>query len=790
MKYIVKVVTRFPFVTVILMTAITLYLGSFLKDLHMDNDIASMIPDDHPTNIAQNKIEEDFGVAEMVMVGLVTDNIYNIEFLQKIKNISKKLKRLKIESDPFTDPETGERKTRMKRCIEDVISLHTMPYIEGTEDGMEVGDLMKKVPRNDKETALLKERIASWDIYEGILVSADATATLIGIEYKSSLSYDEMMRMADRVRQAVEEIDFGNNVDVYIAGEPFVASVISKQMVEDNQRMLPAVFAVVVIFLLFVMRRFSSVILIFITIGMSVVWTMGFIGRLGYPIALMSSSIPILLVAIGSAVCIHIVSHYNDERAEGRDAATAVGNTIHIIGVSILATSVTTMVGFLSLVASGLVPIKEFGLFTAVGIGVAFIVSVFFVPSILIILNKFSGKKAAKNDKNRKSGKANIDLVPLLNKLFELTSRYSKPVTVAIVLVIVAAAYFSTKIYSDMNPVMNFKEKAEIRKAEAMLNEKFCGTTTMVVTVEADEDDFFKHPDALKKIDQFKMFMKNDPAVGEVSTLADSIKRMNYAMNSNQKEYDKIPDSKELIAQYLLLYGDPEDLLGMATADFRKVRMLVLLKDGSVNTLKRINTMATGWLSKEFPGFQILKGGLSQMALTTNDLVVTGQIKSLGFSIVIVFIIAAIIFRSIMGGLFTIIPLSISVIINFGILGLFRIPLDVGTSLIASIAIGIGVDYAIHFINGVKYGIIEGGLDNACPGGIKITGNAIVFNAFSVALGFLVLIFSSFLPLIKLGIFIALTMVTSAAGTLIILPVLINTIKPAFLRKYDVAEKL
>ena len=171
------------------------------------------------------------------------------------------------------------------------------------------------------------------------------------------------------------------------------------------------------------------------------------------------------------------------------------------------------------------------------------------------------------------------------------------------------------------------------------------------------------------------------------------------------------------------------------------------------------------------------------MGLAVNELILEGQIISLIFSTPTVFIIAALILKSFIGGILAIIPLSISVFLNFGILGATGIAFNASLAIIASIAIGIGVDYAIHLLNGVKHGSMTRGPVNSVSEGISITGNAIVYNAASVAFGFLVLTFSSFTGMIKMGAFNAFTMFTTAAGTILLLPVLINTIKPKFLNQ-------
>ncbi len=780
MKYLVRPIIKYPYITVILISAITFFFVYHLKNLQLNNDTYVMVPDDHPLMVAQNNIEADFGTAEIIMIGLETDNIFNKPFLEKIKQLSKKIKKLKVESDPFVDPDTGEAGTKSKRCIADVKSLSTLPYIEGDEYGMRVQKLMKNVPQNAEEMKALKERVFSWDMYVGSIVSEDATSTLIAVEYKSSLSRNEIQRMVEVVSQTVEKTDFGDGVEVFVTGKPFVNAMISTNVSRDMSRLLPAVFGVVIIFLLIALRKASYVFMIFLTIAVSVIWTIGLMALFGQSMDLVSSAIPVLLVAIGSAYSIHIINHYSDEIAQGNDPATAVYNSINIVGVSVFAASVTTMAGFMSLMTSSVLPIKKFGLFTGIGAGVAFIVAVIFVPALLMIIYGKDREKSVTTQKSSK--KTSIDLFPFLLATSERLTKQSKIVMVLSVLITTIIIVFALQVYSDIDPVNNFKKSSGIKKAERLLNEKFSGMATTVIALEADEDNYFKRPDALQKLDDFKQYMEKDPSVGMVNTLAVSIKRMNYAMHESNEAFNKVPKTQELVSQYLLLYSNPEDIEGFATPDFRKIRIIMLLKDGSVRNMEELNDQYIPWLNQAFPGVKMELAGSTQLGLAMNDLVVIGQIKSLAYSVVMVFIISSIIFRSAVGGLITILPLVISVLLNFSILGFFKIPLDMGTALIASVGIGVGVDYSIHFLNGVKHGSRTIGAENACRESLNITGNAIVFNALSVAFGFLVLLFSSFIPLMKLGFFVSLTMVTACAGTLLLLPVIINNFKPRCFR--------
>ncbi|MFP4521963.1 MAG: efflux RND transporter permease subunit [Fibrobacterota bacterium] len=767
----IKLLFKNPYVIIVSVVVITLILGSGVSDLKIDNDLMNMLPENHPAKVEHERMNKEFGKAEMIMIGVFTDNIFRKDFLKEVDRLTGRLRKIKIPADPASEGDKGG--SHRISCIEEVLSLSTVPYISGSEWGMETGNLMEKVPSDSAEMYALMERAFSWDYYRGSLLTKDSSACMIAVELKPELSADEWMRVVDKVKEVAEDSKFGPGVSLHIAGEPFVSAMINKYIIRDIKLLLPVVFAVVFVFLFISMRSFFSSTLILIAIFISVIWSMGIMALAEVPVSLISSAIPVLLVAIASAYSIHIIKHYTDLRHSGKDPKTAIESSLNLVGTSVAAAAMTTAAGFFSLAASDIVPIRDFGLFTAFGTLAAFAVSLIFVPAALVLFDSFFKKAKNPLEAGKKSG---IDFTPTLINIAEKCVARRSTVFVFSGLIAVGAIFFSFKIYPDMVLVNFFRDESSVKKSDMLINDKFSGTTTMAVAIDGAEPDFFKRPQYLEVLDSFKTFLLTDGDVGMVLTFADYVKRMHYAMNSEKAGFESVPPSAPLISQYLLLYGNSEDLESVVSYDYSKSRVIVTLKNSSIRTLKRIKDAAEGWLVKRFPDEKISFAGTSRLAMAVNRMVVTGQIRSLLFSVISVFIIASFVFRSAKWGLLSVLPLSFSVIMNFGIMGLTGMPLDVGTAIIAGVAIGTGVDYSIHFLNGVRHASLGQAAGYDWRSAIKLTGNAVVFNATSVAAGFLVLLFSSFIPLVKLGVFIAFTMFTASVGTLFLLPAVLSYI--------------
>jgi predicted RND superfamily exporter protein len=261
---------------------------------------------------------------------------------------------------------------------------------------------------------------------------------------------------------------------------------------------------------------------------------------------------------------------------------------------------------------------------------------------------------------------------------------------------------------------------------------------------------------------------------------------MNQALHADDPAFYRIPDTREMIAQCLLLYsmsGDESDLEEAINDDYSMGCIAVSLKSGS--------TRYAGWMIQQVEEYNATHTRLpihmtAAMVIgkVTDELTIRGQVRSIIASTIVVFGLVALILRSFVGGLFAILPLVLCILINFGILGWGGIPLQTGTAIVASIALGIGIDYAIHFLNMSRIKAGEGGgmaLALETAGGT--VGRAIVYNAAAVGFGFLVLVFSSFIGVMQFGAFITLTMLTASTATLTLLPCLIYSFRPRFLQK-------
>ncbi|MCK4922243.1 MAG: MMPL family transporter, partial [Bacteroidales bacterium] len=410
---------------------------------------------------------------------------------------------------------------------------------------------------------------------------------------------------------------------------------------------------------------------------------------------------------------------------------------------------------------------------TAFGVLMAMVFSLVLIPAGIMIFGLPKVKKTANNESNKDSGLA-------FNFAAAILKRKSASIFLTIAIVAISLVGMQ-KIWINSSFLDKFEKDSDIVLTDKFVNENFGGTTSINLILDSEGvNDVFKSPDVLKLADKMQSQLVSDlDLVGNSFSLTDYIKRMNKVMNADKEEFNTIPDDQDMIAQYLLLYemsGDPENLNKVVDYDYAKMNVTFQLKSDNSKALNSAIDLIDSY-EDEFSkyGVNLNYAGSGYKGLIFGDLILEGQIKSLILSLLIVIVLLSLMFKNWRLGLIGAVPITITALISFGIMGFLNIPLNTTTALLSSIAIGIGIDYAVHFIEQYRY--------NASKSDDKLVvaqktmahaGRAISYNAIIVIAGFLVLLFSVFPPNRELGALVSLNMFTSFVGTVTIMLVLLK----------------
>ena len=767
-------VVAYPWVYLGCVVLVTFLFFTQLSKLTMETDATAMLDKSDAAYLDNEEVKEVFNARDMLIVGVVNrgeGGVYNPESLLLVQKISDYLDSLEGVMD------------------DEVTSFYTQNNILGEDDEMIVEPFIDdEAPESLEEARLLRDAVHKNDMFLGLLASEDDEAVMVMAKLESEEDLKAMNRGKDKIyydlEAWIEKEDLGKN-QIFVAGRPALEGLIGHYMQQDLAIMMPIVVLVVVLVLFITLRSVRGIVLPLLVVVFSVFWTLGLEGLLGVPIYTITNIIPILLIAIGSADGIHILSCYREIclRYPEMDSKETVIATMDEMWSPVVMTSLTTTAGFMALASSRMVPLKMLGIFTGVGVMAAMIFSLVLIPAALALMKPVGGKMRGKvrgEDGNHSHFGRMLDL-------WGETIHNQRYLVLGISgLVFILSLFLTSWIIMDASFLANFKQDSPIVIAEKVMNAKFQGTVALNVVVEGDRDGALKEPSVLKAMAAFQKDIEELPEVGGSISLADFMARMNLVMNSNDPAFDRVPDQKSLIAKYLMLYsGGPDDFDEYVDYDYRQANIRAMLKSDHSPILKKVLERAKELGKKHFgplPGIKYKMAGNANVSYSFINAIIDSQINSLFISLFVVFVLTSLMFKSPVAGIYNALPIAAAIALNFGIMGVLDIPLEFSTAIISAIAIGIGIDYAIHFLAKYK---MEAEISNDEVELNKLTmqtsGRAIFSNAVVVISGFLVLFFSKFPPMIKMGALIGLNMFTCFLASVTLLPALINVHRPRFI---------
>lgn len=364
-------------------------------------------------------------------------------------------------------------------------------------------------------------------------------------------------------------------------------------------------------------------------------------------------------------------------------------------------------------------------------------------------------------------------------KIADLVGRKAKKILIFSVLIILVLSAGMLQLQVDTNPINFYEEESEIVQATEIVNQHFGGANSISVAARGD----ITQSEMMQKISDFELAIKEFENVGEVSAVSTIIRTMNRELHNGQPEFEKIPETDSALSQYLLLFSMSGDLDKLI--DFREENALITARIKTNSTkeirgvLNKIQNEAQNYGAGTFP----LIGGFGDLLSELVNAVVRGQIISLFLSIILVAAVVMLLFKSFTAGVYTSVPLITALVSLFSLMGFLNIKLDMITTMLSSIMIGVGVDYTIHFLWRYREERRDLAKEEALVETLTTSGRGITFNALSVIVGFSILFVSGFLPVKFFAFLVTVSIATCLIGALLILPALVLVFEPEFLER-------
>jgi predicted RND superfamily exporter protein len=623
-------------------------------------------------------------------------------------------------------------------------------------------------------------------VYVNALVSPDGKAAAIIADFKTDEKNPNFVGLLAGMRQVVDR-ERDKTVDIHLGGTPVIGEAADLQFMK-----MPLYFGGALLIIMAIQfwsfRSFQGMFLPTLTGILGVIWALGFMGLLGVHIDPLNSTSPILVLAVAAGHAIQILKRYYEEyhRAIGagispRDAnRVAVVESIVRVGPVMLAAGLIATITFFTLAGTGIPMVQHFGVFVGGGVLGVMVLEMTIMPALRSTLRPPKPRAATYE---RKDGILDKLLLGVANSLVGGRA----PVIVIVGLVLLGIIGFGvTRLVVDNNFRLYHKPESVLRVDDRILNQTFGGTNSIQFLVETPTQDGIKDPKVLQGMADLQAFLESQADVGKTQSMVDMIKRMNQAMHADQPQFYTVPESRELVAQYLFLYslsGDPQDFDSLVDNDYRRATVWAYLKNDSTTYADSVAKKAEAVIAKSFPpGVTVKMGGDLPQLIALNDVIVQDKARNIVQMTLVVFVLAAILFRSLIGGLFSVIPLLAVVLTNFGLMGWLGTKLDVTAMTSAAMAIGIGADYEIYLLFRFREELARSGnIVTATRDCLLTSGKAVLFVAISVIGGYSILQTSDFAFYNQFSNMVTSTMVVSVFFALLFLRALMMIFKPRFI---------
>ena len=741
---------RHPKLVIFLSILVTLAFATQIPKVKTDTDPKNMLPATSEVRVYNDQVEKAFALHQDVMVlGIVNPNtVFNPATLIKIERITNAVFQLKGV------------------VLEDVISFTTADNVIAEENNLTVQPLLTTIPQTELEIDAFKQSLVENPIWVGRLISEDGKTTAIYIPLEPGAN---AKLIADQLKEIVKK-EKGEE-EYYIAGDPVARDTFGAEMFKQMALFSPLAGMIMMVALFLMFGNLSLVFSILAVAFMSITWSMGLLIGLGFPVHIMSSMIPVFLMAI-STDSIHIFNEFYFRFNEVRDKKRAVTDTLDSVGAPVRYTALATAVGFAVLALGGIIPVRVFGLFVAFGTMVIRLMSFTFLPAVMVLQKEEKLLKASQRDSLEKGASV------WLGKLGRFALARPKTLLAAGILFLALAIVGINQIRVNNNMVKWFKANSQLREADRIMNANLGGTSLGYIVAQANSEGEIVQPANLSYLEAVQQDLGRLEIVGKTTSLADLVKRMHQVMNQDNPEFYRIPEDKKIIAQYLFMFGmaaKPSSLNNLVDYPFQQANLMVQLKTWDAQAMQEvIDHMNNYQTAHPQADLKLKPAGTAYFNLVWNNEVLYDMVKIFGVALILVFLILSLNFRSFKWGLISYFPLIFSILLIYGFIGFIGKDFDMPISVLSTLSLGMAVDFAIHFVKRFKQRYQEQkNLQQALLWTVERPGKGILRNALLFSLAFSVMVFASLTPYITVGIFIAALMMISAFLTLIYLPALI-----------------
>jgi predicted RND superfamily exporter protein len=753
---------RHPFATVLVYLLITALLAVSAWRIRIEGSLESVLPGRDPSIEYYRSVRATFGSDDVAVVGILSPDLFSNAVLAKIDRVTTRL-----------------------AAIEGVDRV--MSLTNAVDPSADVFDPPPLVPRHElspEEVEALKQKLAGTPLYAHNLVARDFKGAAINLFFKdlSDAQYADL-GIDDQVARIIAE-ESGPE-EFLFTGAGHIKQAVVDLMREDLLRFTPIALALVLLILWLSFRRFRAILLPLVCVTSAVVWTLGAMALLGKSINLGTFVLPPLLLVIGSSYAVHLLARYYEHVAVEPSHDEAVVRTIEHVWLPLVISAFTTAIGFGALAVNRITAIRDLGVFSVLGLVSLVIGTLTFLPAALLLRQARALKLESANLSPR--------LGAVLERLGALARAGRVPILIAATLIAIAAAFGTRFIEVDSDFLAYFEPSSPVRQANERINREIVGSNPFYLVVEGSTAGTLQRWEVLREIKDLQIFLAKLPGVTGTLSIVDYLEMLQAGLNQGEVGDLVVDDEGRVVPAEppKSFWDDPKSLgtvIAMATAspktfqsvvnrDFSRGNIIVRTRLSGSRQIEETLGRIREYIRHHFPaGTQVRPTGDLVLLTGTSSDIVAGQVRSLSLALAVIFVVLVLMFLSVRVGVLAILPNILPILLFFGILGWAGIDLNLGTSLIATIALGIAVDSTIHYMARLSRELKRH--ENQAEAMDRTMGNVgvpIVYTTTALFLGFLTFAWSGFVPIENFGIMTAATLAAALAANLVVLPAMLAT---------------
>jgi len=739
---------RFPIIILCLILVALAATGG--KLLNFTTNYRVFFSADNPQLLAFDALEKIYSKNDNVMLVLApkSGNVFTSQSLALVEQLTEQ-----AWQTPFS--------TR-------VDSLSNFQHTEAEEDDLIVRNLVENgATLSSEDLEAIKAVALNEPLLAKRLVSPEGhvTAINITIHLPGLNEIEETPQVVNFVRALADDIRAKQpDMDVYLSGVIMMNNAFSEATKTDLQTLVPISFALMLLILAIMVGGISGTLATLLVIAFSIAAAMGLGARLGYPLSPPSASAPTIILTIAIANCVHILATFLQNMQQGQAKQDALRESLRINLQPVFLACFTTMLGFLTLNFSDVPPFRHLGNFVAIGVVVAFLLSITFLPALLSLL-------PVRQHQTQQGH--NMLLVKLGDFVVKQRSRLLWGTLAVIALLITAIPK------NELNDVFvhYFDPSITFRSDTDFTTENLTGVYTIEYSVESDEPGGINNPKFLSEASAFVDWYRQQPETLHVNTYTDIMKRLNKNLHGDDEQWYRLPEQRDLAAQYLLLYEMSLpyglDLNNQINIDKSATRMIATLKTISTNELIALEHRVQDWLKENAPHIKQATGsGTAIMFAYIGKRNIVSMLIGASVALILISLILLIALRSMKIGLISLIPNLFPAAVAFGVWGLFVGEVGLSLSIVISMTLGIVVDDTVHFLSKYLRARREENMssEDAVRYAFKTVGRALFTTTIVLVAGFLVLALSSFQLNAGMGLLTAIVIVIALAIDFLLLP--------------------